>query len=33
MYRSAVHSVDFVLPEPGHNRLTLEDYGRTLQIY
>ena len=33
MYRSAVHSVDFVLPEPGQNRLTLEDYGRTLQIH
>jgi hypothetical protein len=32
MYRTAVHTVDFAIPEAGHHRLTLEDYGRTLEI-
>jgi hypothetical protein len=32
MYRDAVHSVDFALPEEGRHKLALEDYGRTLEI-
>ncbi len=32
MYRDAVHSVDFALPEEGRHQLSLEDYGRTLEI-
>ncbi len=32
MYRNAVHSVDFALPEEGRHRVALEDYGRTLEI-
>jgi hypothetical protein len=32
MYRDAVHSVDFALPEEGQHQVALEDYGRTLDI-
>ncbi len=32
MYRDAVHSVDFAIPDEGPHRIALEDYGRTLQI-
>jgi hypothetical protein len=32
MYRDAVHSVDFEVPEEGRHEVTLEDYGRTLEI-
>jgi hypothetical protein len=32
MYRNAVHSVDFPLPEEGYTALALEDYGRTLEM-
>ena len=32
MYRDAVHSVDFMLPEGEGDKVALEDYGRTLEI-
>jgi hypothetical protein len=32
MYRNAVHSVDFAVPDQGLKRVALEDYGRTLEI-
>ncbi len=32
MYRDAAHSVDFPVPEASRQRLTLEDYGRTIDI-
>lgn len=32
MYRDAAHSVDFPVPGEGGHHLTLEDYGRTIDI-
>ena len=32
MYRHAVHSVEFAVPDQGVKRVALEDYGRTLEI-
>jgi hypothetical protein len=32
MYRGAVHSVDFAVPDAGSHRMSLDDYGRTLHI-
>ncbi|HET8623569.1 MAG TPA: hypothetical protein VFM14_08400 [Gemmatimonadales bacterium] len=32
MYRNSVHSVDFPVPAREHERIPLEDYGRTVDI-
>jgi hypothetical protein len=32
MYRSAVHSLEFPIPDGERNRMPLEEYGRTLEL-